>query len=109
MKGQDSAHAATHAVRWTDRAISDLEAIGDHIARDNPDAARRWVARLVGVAEAAAAFPEAGRRVPEVAREDVRERFLQTYRGVYRTSDSGIDILTIFEGHRRFPEAALPS
>jgi len=32
-------------LRWTGRARDDLVAIGLHIARDNPTAARRWVAR----------------------------------------------------------------
>jgi plasmid stabilization system protein ParE len=33
-------------VRWTARAVTDLVAIGDYIARDKPAAARSWVERL---------------------------------------------------------------
>jgi len=47
--------------------------------------------------------PLAGRRVPEIRREDVREVFLRSYRIVYRVMSERIDIVTVFEGHRIFP------
>ena len=89
---------------WTNRALADLEAIGDYIARDNPAAAERWVAELMAAAEKAAALPHAGRKVPELAREDVREVFRRTYRIVYRVSEHRVEVLAVFEGHRLFPE-----
>ncbi len=91
-------------VFWTDLALSDLETIGDYIARDNPVAAERWVMKLYAVAEKAALTPLAGRRVPEVARDDVHETSLRTYRIVYRVGADRFEILTIFEGHRLFPQ-----
>jgi len=95
------------AVVWTDRALADLEAIGDVIARDNTQAAEDWVFRLIALAEGAGQMPLAGRRVPEMGREDVRERLLRKYRIVYRVWHDRIEILTIFEGHRLFPEDAI--
>jgi toxin ParE1/3/4 len=96
-------------IYWTSRALSDLEAIGDYIARDNPAAAERWVMRLIAVAENAAITPLAGRRVPELGRDDVRETSLRTYRIVYRVTGEQFEILTVFEGHRLFPDdVALP-
>ena len=89
---------------WTNRALADLEAIGDYIARDNPAAARRWVARLIAAAETFAAAPLAGRRVPELGRDDVREAIVRRYRVVYRVIKNRVEILTLFEGHRRFPD-----
>ena len=91
-------------VRWTERAVADLIAIGEYIAIDKPDAARRWVERLRHQAELAAAVPLAGRRVPEIARDDVRETFLREYRIVYHVDADGITVLTVFEGHRLFRE-----
>jgi plasmid stabilization system protein ParE len=91
-----------NVVRWTERALSDLMAIGDYIAESRPAAARLWVERLRQVAVSAAAAPQAGRVVPELARDDVREVFLRSYRIVYRLSDNGIVVLTVFEGHRLF-------
>lgn len=93
--------------RWTDRAKRDLAEIGDYIARDNPAAAERWVAALLQLAERAASLPHAGRRVPEIGRDDVREMFLRTYRLVYRVLDEAIDVLTVFEGHRLFPASVV--
>ncbi len=91
-------------IRWTERAVADLIAIGEYIAIDKPDAARRWVERLRHQAELAAQVPLAGRRVPEIARDDVRETFLRKYRIVYRVDADGITVLTVFEGHRLFRE-----
>lgn len=88
---------------WTSRALADLEAIGDFIAADNPPAAVRWVGLLMAAAKRAAAAPLAGRRVPELGREDLREVFQRTYRIVYRVKSDRIEVLTVFEGHRLFP------
>jgi plasmid stabilization system protein ParE len=95
-------------VVWTDRALDDLRAIGDFIARDNPAAAEKWVGSLLAAAASAAETPLAGRIVPEFKREDVRELLRRTYRIVYRVREQSLEILTVFEGHRRFPQGVLP-
>ncbi len=87
-------------IRWTNLALGDLVAIGDFIAADKPEAAARWVGRVRLRVERAAEMPRAGRKVPELGRDDVREVFLRTYRIVYRVEPSGITVLTVFEGHR---------
>ncbi|MSP16596.1 MAG: type II toxin-antitoxin system RelE/ParE family toxin [Myxococcales bacterium] len=84
-------------VVWTERALSDREAIGDFNAADNPAAAARWVNLLVAAAENAAAPPMAGRRVPELGRDDLREVFQRSYRIVYRIRPGRIEVLTLFE------------
>lgn len=90
--------------RWTQRAIRDLRAIGRYIAEDDSAAARRWLERLRQRAHEAAATPKAGQRVPEAHREDIREVLLRSYRIVYRVLRDGVEVLTVFEGHRLFPE-----
>ena len=87
-------------LRWTARARHDLLAIGRYIARDNPEAARRWVERLRERARRAARQPLAGRVVPELQRDDIREVLLRAYRIVYRLRPGEIHVLTVFEGHR---------
>jgi toxin ParE1/3/4 len=89
-------------LRWTERAVSVLLAIGDYIATDDPAAARAWVEKLKLAAARVSKMPRTGRVVPEVARDDVREVFLRRYRIVYRIVAEGIVVLTVFEGHRRF-------
>lgn len=94
-------------IRWTERAVADLIAIGEYIAADKPEAARRWVERLRHHASLAAELPLAGRRVPEIERDDVRETFLRSYRLVYRVEADGITVLTVFEGHRLLREGEI--
>ena len=91
---------------WTDRARRDLLDIGRYIARDNPRAARAWVERLRQRARKAAETPWAGRVVPERAEKEVREVIVRNYRIVYRVFQDAIHVLTVFEGHRLFPEDA---
>ena len=91
-------------LRWTARAQRDLLAIADYISQDSPEAARVWVEKLRERARRATGLPRAGRVVPELARSDVREVFLRTYRIVYAIHDEAIDVLTVFEGDRPFPE-----
>ncbi len=90
-------------LKWTRRARRDLIEIGRYIARDKPEAGRRWVERLRKHARLAASHPRAGRQVPEVARDDVREVLVGRYRIVYEIHQSEIRILTVFEGHRLLP------
>jgi plasmid stabilization system protein ParE len=91
-------------LRWSRRATRDLLELGAFIAADDPGAARRWVERLRDRARRAAATPRAGRVVPELQREDVREVFLRTYRIVYQIVPKGVVVLTLFEGHQRLPD-----
>lgn len=91
-------------VVWSQRALSDLQDIGDYIAQANPSAAARWVLRLISAAEELGLAPLAGRMVPELARRELRETLLRTYRVVYRVTSHRLEILTVFESHRRFPD-----
>jgi toxin ParE1/3/4 len=90
-------------LRWTLRAQNDLLEIARFIARDNPEAARRWVAMLRKRARAAARMPRAGRRVSELGRDDVREVVVRHYRIVYQLAPHSLVVLVVFEGHRQFP------
>ena len=94
-------------VYWTEKALADLEAIGDYIAADSPAAAMRWVEELMAAAKKASHTPRAGRRVPEIGRDDIREVIKRKYRIVYEVREFRLDVLTVFEGHRIFPEAVV--
>jgi len=66
---------------------------------------RRWLApraaRLRQRAQEAAMAPLAGRIVPELGRDDVREVFVRTHRVVCRVRAGPVEVLTVFEGHLR--------
>lgn len=95
-------------LRWTHRAKDELLSIGRFIARDRPAVARAFVAKLQVRARRAAKYPRSGRSVPELRRDDVREAIEGNYRIVYRITTVSVDVLTVFESHQLFPEAASP-
>ncbi len=64
-------------------------------ARDNPGAALSVVQQVLRQAGQITVFPNAGRRVADYAREDVRELIEGQYRIVYRVGGDRIDVLTV--------------
>lgn len=89
---------------WSRRARADLIGIFRYIADDDPNAADRWVRRLRERAAQAAKTPGIGRGLPELpARKDVREVLLKSYRIVYVVRSGTMEVLTVFEGHKRLP------
>jgi len=93
---------------WTETAKKNLLAIRRFIADDNPNAARQWITRLRDRARNVLPVPESGRMVPEFSREDIRELIEGNYRIVYQVFPDRIVVLTVFEGHRLFPERTIP-
>ena len=51
---------------WTEPALSDLDAIADYIALDNPEAAAALVRRVFDHVEQLQRFPASGSRLPEL-------------------------------------------
>ncbi len=95
------------SIQWSARAMRDLEEIAAHIARDNPQAARKWIAKLRKTADGAAKMPLAARVVPEIQRDDVREVFLRSYRIVYGVRDDHIFVFTVFGGGKQLSKDAV--
>ncbi|CAI4030060.1 hypothetical protein DNFV4_00484 [Nitrospira tepida] len=58
---------------WTRRAVADVQAIKQFIARDSPHAAQLVAERIVAAVERLAVFPQSGRIVPEMADPVIRE------------------------------------
>ncbi len=85
--------------------MRDLDQIAAYIARDNPQAARTWIAKLRKTAENAARMPLAARVVPEIQRDDVREVFLRSYRIVYGVRDAHIFIYSVLGGGKQLSDA----
>jgi toxin ParE1/3/4 len=89
-------------VHWTLEALERLIEIEDFIARDNPRRAEHFIEVLVEQGQSLTGNPLRGRSVPETADPQIREILVKNYRIVYRFSQDQIEILTVFEGHRRF-------
>lgn len=85
---------------WTKESLHRLKEVDEYVSRDNPDAAIRFVERLISLAETIVDNPKKGRVVPELSLENIRELLYKNYRIVYLIKKSSIEILTVFEGHR---------
>jgi addiction module RelE/StbE family toxin len=90
-------------LRWTEQAVEDIRAIREFIERDSPRYGRLVAERLVESTSRIALFPKAGRVVPEIGREDVREIIVGEYRIVYRLEAEVAVLLTVFRSSRLFP------
>ena len=94
---------------WTETAKQDLKAIRRYIAADNPTAAKRWIDRLRTRDRNALSTLFAGRKVPELSSEDIRELIEGNYRIVYQVLEDRLVVLTVFEGHHLFPQEKMDS
>ncbi len=87
-------------VAWSYASLDDLDAIAEYIGRDSPVHAQRVLESLLELGEMIGEHPMAGRRVPELENERVRERFLYSYRLIYEVGDGRIDVLAVIHGRR---------
>jgi len=62
-----------HRVVWSKRALQDVEAIAEYIAKDSPAYATTVDRDRVSKTKRLANFPRSGRKVPEFDDDNVRE------------------------------------
>ena len=84
-------------VEWSPLALDRVSEIARYIAKDNPDAAERWVNELFDSVERLADFPQSCRIVPEVGVRRIRELIFGAYRVIYSVKDK-VEILTVRRG-----------
>jgi addiction module RelE/StbE family toxin len=92
------------AVRWTRRALRRLDEIGGYIARDNPNAAGRVIARIVSAVDHLATYPSLGRTgrikgTNELVLTDI------PYIIAYRVTPASVQILTVMHAAQKWPDA----
>lgn len=87
-------------VKWSPEAIEDLESIAEYITRDSEFYARAVVTEILSVSRDVCDFPLIGRIVPEVGDERIRERFIYSYRLVYRIESVRILVVALIHGKR---------
>ena len=88
-------------VKWSPEAIEVLEAIAEYIIRDSEYYARSVVTEMLAVSREIREFPFIGRVVPEIGDENIRERFVYSYRLIYRIEPERILIVAVIHGKRR--------
>jgi len=87
-------------VTWSPEAIKDVENIGNYIAQDSPTYAANVVDKLVDAGRKIKKFSKAGRIVPEIKHEMIRERPIYSYRVIYRIRGEIITIAAVVHGKR---------
>ena len=89
-----------YAVSWSPAALDDVDAIAEYIHRDSPAYTRAVVSKLRDTARNLITFPNAGRIVPELGDEAIRERFVYSYRLIYRIQGNEVLIVAVVHGRR---------
>lgn len=88
-------------VHWTQNALKHLVDIYGYISENSKFYGLRMVDRLTRKSEGIAAFPMAGRMVPEFQARDIREVIERPYRIIYRVKPERIDVLAVVHGARQ--------
>lgn len=89
-----------YRVSWSPAALDDVDAIAEYINRDSPAYTRAVVNKILDAAGNLKAFPNAGRIVPELDDEAIRECFVYSYRLIYRIQDNEVLIVAVVHGRR---------
>jgi plasmid stabilization system protein ParE len=80
---------------WSLLSCERLENIYEFISDKDPVAAQKLINRIFKRIESLTRYPERGRKVPEVNRNEIREVFESEYRIIYKIESKKILILTI--------------
>lgn len=94
---------------WTEPALSDLDAIADFIALENPVAASGLVQRVVGHVAQLAKYPESGNRPLELKRSRYRQIVEPPCRVFYRYDGQKVYILHVMRSEQLLSRRRLAS
>lgn len=91
------------AIILSKQAKNDLDNIYTYIFQDSPQYAQRQIEKILQRINRIGDFPKAGRVVPELSTETIREVFENNYRIIYRISSvDNVEIITILHMSRLF-------
>jgi len=89
-----------YQVTWSPEAVEDLESIAAYIERDSSFYAQSVVSQILETSRKIKEFPLIGRMLPEIGDENIRERFIYSYRLVYKIQQQRILIVAVIHGKR---------
>ncbi len=89
-----------YQVVWSSKALEDVEAIATYISRDSTAYAAAVVQKIIGVTRHLSNFPFSGRIVPEFDDDNIREKFVYSYRVIYRIQGDTLTIAAVIHGKR---------
>ena len=94
-------------VIWTEPALSDLDAIADYIALQNPEAAALLVQRIFEHVGQLETHPESGSKLLEIKRSRYRQIIEPPCRVLYRYDGNSAFILHVMRSERLLRPARL--
>lgn len=94
---------------WSEPALSDLDAIADYIALENPIAAADLVKRVLAHVEQLADHPESGSRPLELKRSRYRQIVEPPCRVFYRHDGQRVFVLHVMRFERLLRKSQLAS
>ncbi|MGK6312447.1 type II toxin-antitoxin system RelE/ParE family toxin [Neorhizobium sp. DT-125] len=83
-------------LRWSSKAVSDLDRLHDFLAAANPPAAARAVQSLVAAPKKLIQHPRLGERLDEFAPREIRRLLIGAYEMRYEIQGSTIFLLRIW-------------
>ena len=89
-------------VRWTERALRDLQSLHAYISQDNEPAAADTVERILDGLDALERNPAMGRKGRV---EGTRELVIAPFVVAYRIRHAAVEIIAIIHGARRWPDS----
>ena len=94
-------------VIWTEPALSDLDAIADYIALENPVAAKRLVRRVFKHVDQLRDHPKSGSKPSELEDWSYRQIIEPPCRIFYRFDEKQVFILHVMRSEQPFRESEL--
>jgi plasmid stabilization system protein ParE len=81
--------------------LDDIDSIASYISRDSTAYASSVVAKIIRATRTLNRFPFAGRVVPEFEINNIRERFVYSYRIIYRVESEAVTGVAVIHGRRQ--------
>ena len=94
-------------VVWTEPALSDLDAIADYIALENPSAAAALVQRVFQHVEQLEKFPQSGSKPAELKKSRYQQIVEPPCRVFYRFDGKSVFVLYVMRSERLLRKARL--
>ena len=80
---------------WSPLAVEQVRDIASYIALDKPSVAVQWAEKKFNSVERLSEFPNSGRIVPEINRNEIREIVNGNYRVIYKVKEKEILVLIV--------------
>ena len=87
-------------VSWSPEALEDEDNIAAYISKDSPYYASAVVKNILDTADSLDKFPYIGPIVPEIGEQEFRERFVYSYRLIYRVLNGEVMVVAVIHGRR---------